>query len=170
MNGGALSFDGINDLVTVADAASLDLTTALTVEAWVHPASDTSWRTVVLKEGPSDLVYALYTSGDVARPSGWARTGSSISATGTAALPLNAWSHLATLGGGTLRLYVNGVQVATAAVSGAIAATAQPLRIGGNSLWGEYSEGFLDDVRIYNRALTVAEIQADMQTPVAGAP
>ena len=61
-----------------------------------------------------------------------------MSATGTAALPLNAWSHLAvTLGGGTLRLYVNGVQVATAAVSGAIAATAQPLRIGGNSLWGE---------------------------------
>ncbi len=169
-NGGALSFDGINNLVTVADAASLNLTTALTLEAWVHPASDSSWRTVVLKEASSDLAYALYASGDVARPSGWARIGSSLSATGPAALPLNAWSHLAvTLGGGTLRLYVDGVQVATAAVSGAISATAQPLRIGGNSLWGEYFAGLLDDVRIYNRALTAAEIQADMQTPVAGA-
>ena len=48
--GGALSFDGINDWVTVADAASLDLTNRLTVEAWVFPTALNSWETVVLKE------------------------------------------------------------------------------------------------------------------------
>ena len=35
--GSALSFDGVNDWVTVADANSLDLTTAMTLEAWVYP-------------------------------------------------------------------------------------------------------------------------------------
>ena len=39
--GGALTFDGVNDLVTVADAASLDLTTGMTLEAWVRPTAGT---------------------------------------------------------------------------------------------------------------------------------
>ena len=49
-NGGALSFDGVDDLVTVADAGSLDLTTGMTLEAWVRPTAGGSWRTVVTKE------------------------------------------------------------------------------------------------------------------------
>ncbi len=44
------------------------------------------------------------------------------------------------------------------------------LRIGGNSVWGEYFAGLIDEVRVYNRALTAAEIQQDMQTPVSGPP
>ena len=45
--GKALSFDGLNDWVTVNDAASLDLTTGMTVEAWVYPTeSMTGWRTL----------------------------------------------------------------------------------------------------------------------------
>ena len=38
-NGGALTFDGINDKVTIADHASLDLTTGMTLEAWVRPTA-----------------------------------------------------------------------------------------------------------------------------------
>ena len=40
------------------------------------------------------------------------------------------------------------------------------LRIGGNSMWGEYFAGRIDEVRLYNRALTAAEIQADMAAPI----
>ena len=78
----------------------------------------------------------------MARPSGWVRTGASVDATGPTALPLNAWSHVAvTFGAGTLRLYVNGTQVATASVEGTISDSALPLRIGGNNQWGEYFAG-----------------------------
>ena len=47
--GSALIFDGVNDRVTVPDAPSLDLTTALTLEAWVYPTAAGGWRTVLLE-------------------------------------------------------------------------------------------------------------------------
>ena len=69
--GSALSFDGVNDMVTVADSASLDLTNRATLEAWVNPtALGSAWRTALLKEQPGQLVYALYANNDVSRPSG----------------------------------------------------------------------------------------------------
>ena len=60
--GAALSFDGNNDWVTVADSPLLDLTTALTLEAWTFPTQidNSTWRTVIFKAQPGDLVYALY--------------------------------------------------------------------------------------------------------------
>src|SRR5262249_27032619 len=42
----------------------------------------------------------------------------------------------------------------------------QPLRIGGDSIWGEYFNGKIDDIRIYNRALSATEVTSDMATPV----
>jgi hypothetical protein len=44
--------------------------------------------------------------------------------------------------------------------------TAQALRIGGNAVWNEWFQGRIDEVRVYNRALSAAEIAADMNTPV----
>ena len=72
----------------------------------------------------------------------------------------------ATYDGTTLRLYVNGVQAASTAVSGSIIVSSGALRIGGNLVWGEYFNGTIDEVRIYNGALSAAQIQTDMNTPV----
>jgi len=63
-------------------------------------------------------------------------------------------------------MYVNGSLSGTTALSGPIATSTSALRIGGNAVWGEYFKGSLDEVRIYNRALSASEIQADMTTPV----
>jgi hypothetical protein len=169
--GAALSFDGINDWVTVADAASLDLTNRLTVEAWVYPTALNSWETVALKEAGSELAYALYgdnNGGASRRPGAWIRIGgTSTSALGTATLPVNTWTHLAmTYDGAQVRLFVNGTQVRSVARTGSIAASTGPLRIGGNAVWTEFFNGRIDEVRIYNRALTATEIQTDLATPI----
>ncbi len=113
--GSALTFDGVNDWVTVPDSASLDLSNRATLEAWVNPtALGSAWRTVLLKEQPGQLVYALYANNDIARPSGHLFTTGDLFSSGNAALPLNTWSHLAmTWDGATLRLFVGGNQVAT---------------------------------------------------------
>ena len=163
--GGALTFDGVNDYVGIPDSASLDLTTGMTLEAWVRPTATSGWRTIMLKEsGGVELAYSMYGASGTNRPSGWTRTsGSSTSVTGTTAIALNTWTHLAvTYDGATRRIYINGVLNATNAASGAIAATPDPLKIGGNAVWGEYFAGQIDEMRIYNRALTQAQLQADM--------
>jgi hypothetical protein len=169
--GGALSFDGINDWVTVADADVLDLTTAMTIEAWVRPSALGSlWRTVMLKEQPKSLIYALYAGDNRGRPVADVFTNVDRDVGGSTASTPNTWTHLAaTYDGANLRLYVNGVQNASRAVTGAIRVSTGALRFGGNSSWNdEWFAGQIDEARIYNRALSAAEIQADMTRPVTG--
>jgi hypothetical protein len=167
--GGALSFNGTSNWVTVADANSLDLTTGMTLEAWVQPtALGSLWRCVIMKEQPSNLIYALYAGDSTGRPAMDVFTTADIGFSGPTALGLNTWIHLAaTYDGTTQRLYVNGVQVATKATTGAIKTSTGALRIGGDASWSnEWFAGLIDEVRVYNKALTAAEIQADMTKPV----
>ena len=169
--GGALSFDGATNWVTVNNSASISLTTGMTIEAWVKTPADTNWRCVVLKERTGGLSYGLYSGDTNGYPAGYIRPASDIDATSSSLLPLNTWVHLATTyDGATLRLYVNGVQAAATAMTGNIVTSTSPLRIGGDSVWGEYFKGLIDEVRIYNRALGQSEIQTDMATPVGAAP
>jgi hypothetical protein len=171
--GGALTFDGSNDWVTIADANDLDFTTGLTLEAWVYPTASGggSWRNVLIKERAGGETYNLYANADTNAPVIYvvraAQAGAPIDARGASSLPLNTWTHLsATYDGTMLRLFVNGVQVGSRAVSGALLASSGVLRMGGNGVWGEFFAGRIDDVRLYNRALTASEIQTDMATPV----
>jgi hypothetical protein len=171
--GNALTFDGVNDWVTVNDANDLDFTTAMTLEAWVYPTASGggSWRNVMIKERPGGEIYNLYANADTNAPVVYAvraaDPGAPLDARGTSTLPLNTWSHLAvTFDGTTLRLYVNGALAGSRAVAGQLLTSTGALRIGGNSIWGEYFAGRIDEVRLYNRALAVNEIQADMDAPV----
>ena len=158
--GSALSFNGSGNLVTVNDSASLDLTTGMTLEAWVYPTgADGSWRDVIYKF--DDAYYLDVINGTAAFGGTFAPT-----VYGTA-LPLNSWSHVAaTYDGTTLRLYVNGIQVNSQPQTGNILTSIHPLQIGGDSFYGQYFQGRIDEVRIYSVARMQAEIQADMNTPL----
>ncbi|MGE0026858.1 MAG: LamG domain-containing protein [Thermoleophilia bacterium] len=85
------------------------------------------------------------------------------------ALTAGTWTHLAvTFDGAQLRFYRNGVLVTSTAAAGSILTSTGVLRIGGNQVWGEWLDGRIDEVRVYNRALTAAQITSDMTTPVVG--
>src|SRR5260221_1682819 len=106
------------------------------------------------------------------RPAGggtW--TGGNQNTAAPTALALNAWTHLAaTFDGATVRLYVNGVQVASQAQTAPLATTTGTLQIGGDSYPNEFFAGRIDEVRIYNGAHHQAEIQMPMAPPVGGTP
>ena len=73
--GSSLRFNGTNALVRVPDSNSLDLTSTFTIEAWVYPTGSSSWRTVVMKEAPSGLAYAIYSHNNSNRPAGYVSIG-----------------------------------------------------------------------------------------------
>ena len=139
----------------------------MTLEAWVNPRRSTStWRDVIYKGNDNYYLEATTTVGQ--QPAGGAIVGGSYAeAFGSTKLTASTWTHLAmTYDGTTVRLYVNGTQVASTAKTGTIATSTNPLQIGGDSIYGQYFSGLIDEVRIYNVALTAAQIQSDMTTPV----
>ena len=141
----------------------------MTLEAWVRPtALGTNWRTVLFKEQAGNYVYGLYGNTGTSRPSANVISGGvDRDLRGASALTLNAWAHLAaTYSGSALTLYLNGVSIGTQAATGAIATSTGALRLGGNTIWPEWFQGEIDEVRVYNRALSAAEIQADMNASV----
>jgi hypothetical protein len=140
----------------------------MTLEAWAFPTANTGWRTVMIKEQPGDLVYALYAATDANRPQIYGFAGTEVFAQGTAQIANNAWTHLAaTYDGTTLRMYVNGVAVGSKPMTGSLIKSTGALQIGGNNVWGEWFKGRLDDVRVYNRALSGSEVQTDMGRAVS---
>jgi hypothetical protein len=167
--GKALLFDGINDHVTVADSNSLDLSSAFTLSAWVNPASTfTDFRSILVK----NYSYYLYASvasycGD-GTPLGGFSGITAQTACQPSPLPVNTWTHLAvTYNGSTLTFYRDGVAVATSSASGTLSPTTGVLQIGG-SQFGEYFKGLIDEVRIYNKALSATEIQTAYQQDSGG--
>ncbi len=168
--GDALVFNGTTARVNIPDSASLHLSSGMTLEAWVNPASSSaSWRDVIYK-GNDNYYLEGSSSGSGAPAGGGTFGGSNGNAFGTAALAANTWAYLAlSYDGSTLRIYVNGTLVGSQAKTGAIASSTNQLQIGGDSIFGQFFSGMIDEVRVYNTALTAAQVQTDMTTPVEAA-
>jgi uncharacterized protein (TIGR03437 family) len=183
--GRAFSFEGTGQ-VRVANNANLNVQT-FTIEAWVYPALvDGVLDTIVCKE-PDASVYQYYLAirgpdnragvGTIPRGNlaftivgvnglptdatlGWVDGGGQV--------PLFAWTHVAlTFDGNSAKAYLNGVLTRNiAGLSGMVNVTSGPLRIGSRSDFAigvvpqDRFNGLIDEVALYNRALSASEIQS----------
>ena len=164
--GKALQFNGTSAVVTIPDAASLHLTTGMTLEAWVNPSTVNCKLARRHLQGQRQLLPRGHLQPTSQPGAGMIAGGSYGEAYGTATLTTNTWSFLAaTYDGADVRLYVNGTQVASTAHTGTIATSTNPLQIGGDDIYGQNFAGLIDEVRVYNVALTPAQIQTDQTTP-----
>lgn len=168
--GKALQFDGINDYVSVLDSNSLDLTNALTVEAWVYPTAFSSYPRIISKEsGSYAYPYVLEVVSNKATLYVKLQGSSSneqLAAQAASNLPLNTWTHVvATWNGQVGRIYYNGVQSGSdTSLSGTLIQTTKPLLIGNSPNANRPWKGKIDEVRIWKRVLSVQEIKASYNT------
>jgi hypothetical protein len=132
--------------------------------SWPGPASAITLGALLLLAG----VVAKAGGGPLVPSGGGTLDGSVRQTSGTTPLPVHRWSDVAvTYDGATLRLYVNGRQVSSRAATGTIQAPSNPLWIGGNRPYGEHFRGLIDEIRVYDHALSENEIRHDMEMPVA---
>ncbi|MCP4260708.1 MAG: LamG domain-containing protein [Planctomycetes bacterium] len=166
--GGAIELDGIGDYVEVPDDMSFDITNEITVTAWINPVDVAEWRTIVSKYAHTpawrkDLYWLLYGGNigvSLAGPSGIG------GADWIPEVPIESgtWAYVAlSYDGFAMKMYKNGINVATNNISGDLllgdSASNESFYIGQNTEWGEYFDGLIDDVRIYDRTLTSGQVQ-----------
>jgi parallel beta-helix repeat protein len=174
----ALDFNGVDGYVQIPQSSSLDVTAQVTVETWVYLRAyvdSTGMNSHLVSRSDSSggplYVLATFANGKINYDAGpFSGYHSSV-----ATLPLNSWTHLAmTYNGASVCLYINGVLDSNYAQSGSIPTTSNWLAIGckptapsGGPGTYAYTNGTIDEVRIYNRALTQQEIRTVMDLPTS---
>ena len=165
--GGGLQFNGSTDYVDMGLKSSYTPSSALTVSEWVNWSAFTSGSggyATVSNSTSSTNGYAIYqnTSAPYNKLVAYVYTSNNgvRSVTGSTLLSTGTWYHVVlTYDGSNVRLYLNGVQEGSIAGTGTITTSTADLLFGSQyTSGGAKFTGTLDDVRIYNRALSSSEI------------
>jgi hypothetical protein len=161
--GGALEFDGVDDQVDCGNDPSLDITGTITIAAWFYPtgSGSSSFPRIVDKSngtGGADPGYKLYLRGAEDYIFAFS-AGGVYQPYSTLAAELNAWNYVAVIADGTHRkLYLNGAweewEESTLPSS-----SSNPLFIGNSPAGARHFQGMIDEVAIYNRALSGPEVR-----------
>jgi hypothetical protein len=168
--GNAMSFNGTTSFVSVADAATLDLGSSGTIEAWVKLSSLDRWHGVIAKGSINDDAahnYALEINNSNRVRCILGNGSAKLQLDSTVTVVAGQFYHLAcSWNGATVSLFINGTLNASITQTQTPAGNTAPLfvgQFGGNT---DRLSGIIDEVRIYRRGLSASEVMADMNTPV----
>ena len=161
--GGCLSFDGSNDYVRVAHTAELRITGDLTISAWIKPTGNRTTMAIVSKRyefelGPVHNVAPYPLRWSHREPGGTLALGDL-----TTSIEANQWQHVVLVRTGMTRQmqgYKNGVPALSSSYPFSPGTSSYALNIGRNPGGKTNFRGLIDEVRIYDRALSASEVQA----------
>ena len=169
-----LQFDGVDDYIEIASDASLDITSALTVEAWINPADTINSQVVVGKIASggncADMAYALRINSSGIRLE--VGDGTSCYNSPFYLMERNKWYHVVGYFDGAntaIGLYVNGRLIGENSATASLRTTTTPLSIGRyNSTFNQNFEGKIEELRIWNDVRTQKEIADNMCKQITG--
>ncbi len=164
MSDGAYDFDGNNDYISIQDSPSLNVDT-ITLSAWIYVDAYKKDQRIISKEIGKFAPYSSYTmllSGAGRRKLEFRAgiDGRRTRVASNADIPLRQWTHVAATYDGTkVTLYINGkIDKTYTNISGPIQDIDNPVLIGASQFYTRFFDGKIDDVKIYNRALSSSEI------------
>ena len=151
---GSLDFDDTNDYVSVADHARLDLTNRLSISFWVNTDANEADNVVVSKGASYEV--GINADGDI-----YYWEGTNTNDDGSARILTGTWHHVTiTNDETTLTYYVDGEQTATDTVNVTIGAdNTTVLYIGHDGVGGNYFDGQIDEVKIFNYVLSATQVK-----------
>lgn len=171
--GKALDFNGVSDYVEVADSDSLDITDSITIVAWIYKRSDAVHGGTIVakwKQAGDTWSYVLYGLGDSGGGFRLMWTDKPINQTnleGPYQLPNNEWVHYAaTYDGSTMRVFSNAKEICNISANKKINVSVNPVWIG-NDGYQQHFNGIIDEVAIFNTALTESDIKNIMTQGIA---
>jgi hypothetical protein len=160
---GSISLDGATGVVTVPDSPALRITGDITIAFWKRRTAEVKdWTRLVGKGNGVQRNFGVweFPNGDGRIKFQMYNTGgqSVLEVDSPAGTPLNTWHHVVcTVSVNSAALYMNGALVANAMRTGEPGTSADPLTFGFAG-YHAYFPGQLDDIRIYDRALSMSEI------------
>ena len=167
IRGNSMSFNGTNQFITIPYASNLNVTNAFTVEAWVKRtgAQTNQWAQIVNRN--ADNGFNLQHDSTNTKFEFAVRTNTNryyINATPAGGIQDNTWYHVVGVyDGSNMILYVNGIELTRRAQSGTVIQSNKPLYIGkrsDNSATNDrYFKGNIDEVKYWNKALTLNEVR-----------
>lgn len=169
-SGSALAFDTtLGNRVVVADRAALDISSAITLAAWVKPSQLAHQYVIIKAQAGSVNGYelGLHSNGKAYVRLNQASNADTFRVDSTTSYPTTGgtWIHIAgVFDGTTLKMYVNGVLEGSKSAATTIAVNARSLGIGAQDDGFRGMKGAVDDARIYNRALSAPEVSAIVGT------
>lgn len=170
--GGALSFDGTDDLVFVPTSDVFNAPTAMTIEAWVRleDGLDGAVASIWGQGGAADKIILQVVQGELQVKI--IRDGIAGQTVAAAQLDINGqWAHVATTyDGSALLVYIDGVQKGQTAAAGNLVVPNQPLRFGIEDILNgtqTFLAGEMDEVRIWDHARTGQEIADNFNRVIA---
>lgn len=157
--GQGLSFDGVDDYVTVTDASPISLTSAMTTSFWFKTATTSAQMFIDKRASTNNSYEAGVTGGNLYF---LVDTGSAVSATTTVStFADNEWHHFAGVyDGANVSLYIDGVLKDAPTQTGSMTDTTDNLIIGADTDLANEMSGVLDDIRLYNRAFDSTEVKS----------
>ena len=170
--GGALEFDGVDDYVSISNSSSLDSTgvsgDSYTVALWIKTTQQDFVGVLSKYEGGGGVAfpYAVAVNDCVSNKTGffiYTGSGSTCDTDVYSNTSVNdgEWHYVVGVrDGSNLHMYVDGVLENTGSISDSDYSNNSPITIGAYNSGDYYFSGSIDDVRIYNRALTSTDIQA----------
>jgi len=158
----ALYFNGTNSWVEVPNSPSLmSPISGLTISGWIKSEVNNAFFLCKIN-GPSMNAYQYRTGIDINNDTYYLGfNGQDYNSGSSIPIPLNEWFHYAvTYNGDSIKFYINGVLSSKVKQTGTIIPNDQRLEIGRDAYGPiEWLKGWMDELRIYNRALSAAEIQ-----------